>query len=79
MEKVLSSEDYGDDLTSAQNLLKKHQLVEVDILTHEDRIKSLQSQCQLFVEIQHFDTVHITETTKVIVERFEKYVSFLIG
>ena len=72
MEKALSSEDYGQDLRSAQNLLKKHQLVEVDILTHEDRINSLQLQCKHFIEIQHFDTIRITETTKVIVERFEK-------
>jgi len=72
MEKVLSSKDYGVDLRNAQSLLKKHQLVEVDILTHDDRITSLQSQCEHFKEIKHFDTVRITETTTIIVERFER-------
>ncbi|XP_057290447.1 spectrin alpha chain, non-erythrocytic 1-like isoform X2 [Hydractinia symbiolongicarpus] len=71
MEKTLSSEDYGKDLPSAQSLLKKHQLVEVEIATHEDRIGSLQAQCKHFIEIKHFDAVRIQETTEIIVTRFE--------
>ena len=72
IENALSSDDFGKDLTSAQSLLKKHQLVEVDIVSYEDRINSLKSQCQHFQEIQHFDAVKIEESTKVIVVRFEK-------
>lgn len=72
MEKTLSSKDYGKDLPSAQSLLKKHQLVEVEIATHEDRIGSLQAQCKHFIEINHFDAVRIQETTEIIVTRFEK-------
>ena len=34
-ENLLSSEDCGHDLASTQNLLKKHQLVEVDITAHQ--------------------------------------------
>ena len=35
MEALLSSEDYGKDLDSVQNLLKKHQFIEADIAAHE--------------------------------------------
>lgn len=31
----MSSDDYGKDLASVQNLLKKHQLAEADIAVHE--------------------------------------------
>lgn len=32
---MLASEDYGKDLASVNNLLKKHQLLEADISAHE--------------------------------------------
>ena len=35
VESQLSSEDCGRDLAAAQNLLKKHQLLEADITAHE--------------------------------------------
>ena len=35
VEALLSSEDYGKDLDSVQNLLKKHQFIEADIAAHE--------------------------------------------
>lgn len=41
VESLLTSEDAGKDLSSVQNLMKKHQLVEADIQAHEDRIKGL--------------------------------------
>lgn len=37
MEALLASEDYGKDLASVNNLLKKHQLLEADISAHEVR------------------------------------------
>lgn len=40
VETLLSSEDYGRDLASIENLLKKHQLIEADIATH--------GNCKLF-------------------------------
>jgi hypothetical protein len=39
VEKTLASEDCGRDLTSVKNLLKKHQLLEVDVAGHKVRIK----------------------------------------
>ena len=35
VEASLSQDDYGRDLASVQNLIKKHQLVEADITAHE--------------------------------------------
>lgn len=35
VEASLSHDDYGRDLASVQNLIKKHQLVEADITAHE--------------------------------------------
>lgn len=37
VEALLASEDYGKDLASVNNLLKKHQLLEADISAHEVR------------------------------------------
>ena len=37
VEALLASEDYGKDLASVNNLLKKHQLLEADINAHEVR------------------------------------------
>ena len=38
MDALLASEDYGKDLASVNNLLKKHQLLEADISAHEVRM-----------------------------------------
>jgi spectrin alpha len=35
VDALLASEDYGKDLASVNNLLKKHQLLEADISAHE--------------------------------------------
>lgn len=35
VEALLASEDYGKDLASVNNLLKKYQLLEADISAHE--------------------------------------------
>ena len=35
VEHMLETEDYGKDLATVQNLVKKHQLLEADIDAHE--------------------------------------------
>lgn len=47
VEALLASEDYGKDLASVNNLLKKHQLLEADISAHE--VCSLLLQMSLHV------------------------------
>lgn len=40
MEGHLASDDYGKDLTSVQNLQKKHALLEADVAAHQVRLAS---------------------------------------
>ena len=72
MEAQLSSEDYGRDLAGVQNLLKKHQLVEMDISAREDRLQELSGQAKKFVEEQHFDAENIQEKHQNISDRYTR-------
>ena len=46
MEQLVQSDDYGKDLSSVQNLVKKHQLLDADIAAHEERINDLGSHAE---------------------------------
>ncbi|GAB6021924.1 hypothetical protein CHUAL_006087 [Chamberlinius hualienensis] len=72
VESLLTSEDSGKDLASVQNLIKKHQLVEADILAHEDRIRDMNQQADSLVESGQFDTASIQEKRHSINERYER-------
>ena len=48
VEGQLNSEDYGKDLTSVQNLLKKQALVEADVSSHQDRIDGVRIAAEQF-------------------------------
>ncbi|OCT57924.1 hypothetical protein XELAEV_18002795mg [Xenopus laevis] len=56
VDALLASEDYGKDLASVNNLLKKHQLLEADISAHEDRLKDLNGQADSLMTSSAFDT-----------------------
>jgi spectrin alpha len=47
------------DLTSVQNLQKKHALLEADVASHQDRIEGIKLAAQQFVEKGHFDADNI--------------------
>ncbi|XP_071033294.1 spectrin alpha chain [Parasteatoda tepidariorum] len=70
VEGQLLSEDYGKDLTSVQNLIKKHALLEADIASHQDRIDGVIIQATNFVERGHFDAVSIQNKQVALVERY---------
>ena len=72
VESLLTSEDAGKDLSSVQNLMKKHQLVEADIHAHEDRIKDMNAQADSLVESGQFDSAGIQEKRQSINERYER-------
>ncbi|XP_072752026.1 spectrin alpha chain [Anoplolepis gracilipes] len=59
VEGQLMSEDYGKDLTSVQNLQKKHALLEADVGSHADRIDSIAQAAEQFVTSGHFDADNI--------------------
>lgn len=50
---------YSQDLTSVQNLQKKHALLEADVSSHAERIDALRSQAEQFIERGHFDADNI--------------------
>lgn len=59
VEGQLMSEDYGKDLTSVQNLQKKHALLEADVGSHADRIDGITQAAEQFVSSGHFDADNI--------------------
>jgi spectrin alpha len=69
IEGQLMSEDYGKDLTSVQNLQKKHALLEADVASHQDRIESITAAANQFVERGHFDSDNIAHKQKVLTDR----------
>ncbi|KAG8447987.1 hypothetical protein GDO86_015185 [Hymenochirus boettgeri] len=72
VEALLASEDYGKDLASVNNLLKKHQLLEADISAHEDRLKDLNGQADSLMTSNAFDTSQVKEKRDAINERFQR-------
>lgn len=47
------------DLTSVQNLQKKHTLLEADVASHQDRIEGIKITADQFVDGGHFDSDNI--------------------
>uniref|UniRef100_A0A8C5QUK2 Spectrin alpha chain, non-erythrocytic 1 n=1 Tax=Leptobrachium leishanense TaxID=445787 RepID=A0A8C5QUK2_9ANUR len=72
VEALLASEDYGKDLASVNNLLKKHQLLEADISAHEDRLKDLNGQADSLMTSSAFDTTQVKEKRNAINDRFQR-------
>uniref|UniRef100_A0A3B4H609 Spectrin alpha chain, non-erythrocytic 1 n=1 Tax=Pundamilia nyererei TaxID=303518 RepID=A0A3B4H609_9CICH len=72
VEALLASEDYGKDLASVNNLLKKHQLLEADISAHEDRLKDLNGQADSLMGSNAFDTTQVKDKRDAVNGRFAK-------
>ena len=72
VEHMLEVEDYGKDLATVQNLVKKQQLLEADVKAHEDRVNDLNSQADSFIESGVLDTDSIKEKKHSINERYER-------
>lgn len=70
IEGQLMSEDYGKDLTSVQNLQKKHNLLETDVGSHQDRIEGIKVAAQQFIERGHFDAENIGIKEKMLTDRY---------
>ncbi|KAK6060073.1 spectrin repeat-containing domain protein, partial [Cooperia oncophora] len=74
VEILLQSDDYGkaSDLASIENLLKKHQLLEADIIAHQDRVQEMNQQADSLLERDQFAGQQIAERRKVIADRYER-------
>ncbi len=71
---MLDTEDYGKDLATVQNLVKKHQLLDADVKAHDDRVQDLNHQADQFIESGVLDTETIREKKESINERYERFV-----
>ena len=72
VEHMLEAEDYGKDLATVQNLVKKQQLLEADINAHKDRVNDLNNQADSFIDSGVLDTDSIKEKKQSINERYER-------
>uniref|UniRef100_A0A8B9GPW3 Spectrin alpha chain, non-erythrocytic 1 n=1 Tax=Amazona collaria TaxID=241587 RepID=A0A8B9GPW3_9PSIT len=74
VEALLASEDYGKDLASVNNLLKKHQLLEFTHLftRFQDRLKDLNSQADSLMTSSAFDTSQVKDKRETINGRFQR-------
>ncbi|XP_052269284.1 spectrin beta chain, non-erythrocytic 1-like isoform X3 [Dreissena polymorpha] len=70
VEHQLESEDHGKDLSSVKNLLKKHQLLEVDIHTHEEKVNDVEEAAQAFKEAKHFMNKELQARAKEVGDRY---------
>ncbi|KAK9736583.1 Variant SH3 domain [Popillia japonica] len=70
IEGQLMSEDYGKDLTSVQNLQKKHALLEADVGAHQDRIEGIKAAANQFIERGHFDSDNIEHKQRILNDRY---------
>ena len=70
IEGQLQSEDFGKDLTSVQNLLKKHALVEADVNSHQDRIDGVKIAAEQFCSAGHFDAENIKAKHAALADRY---------
>merc|ERR550519_2731185 len=70
IEGQLMSEDYGKDLTSVQNLQKKHALMEADVGAHQDRIDGIRISSEQFVNAGHFDAENIKAKYEALQSRY---------
>ncbi|XP_070576983.1 spectrin beta chain, non-erythrocytic 5-like isoform X4 [Ptychodera flava] len=70
VEAQLASEDLGKDLTSINNLLKKHQLLESQVANYQPRIDEVQAHAKEFQQHKHFLADKMTERANAITKRY---------
>ena len=70
IEGQLISDDYGKDLTSVQNLQKKHALLEADVGAHQDRVDGVRIASEQFCEQGHFDAENIQSKQSALDARY---------
>lgn len=70
IELHLSSEDYGKDLVSVNNLLKKHELLEADVTRHSEICDSITKTDTKFFNSNHFMKDEIHEKAMLAIKRY---------
>ncbi|XP_067682927.1 spectrin beta chain, non-erythrocytic 5-like isoform X3 [Haliotis asinina] len=70
VENQLESEDHGKDLTTVNALLKKHQQLEQDISTHQEKVQDVLDAAQVFKESRHFLNKELQATAREVSDRY---------
>ncbi|XP_028721446.1 spectrin alpha chain, erythrocytic 1 [Peromyscus leucopus] len=70
-EGLLAMKDQARDLTSAGNLLKKHQLLEAEMVARENPLKDLNNLAEELISSGTFNTDQIEEKMNGVNERFK--------
>ena len=63
---IAESTDLGSSLIQVQNLTKKHQALESEIVAHEPLIESVASAAQHMIKSKHFASVEIEQRLEVL-------------
>ncbi|XP_023176009.2 spectrin beta chain, non-erythrocytic 1 isoform X1 [Drosophila hydei] len=70
VEMQLSSEDYGKDLATVSNLLKKHERLEADVAHHNELSDQLKIKDEQFFQLDHFLKHDIHERAMATIKRY---------
>ncbi|KAL7733152.1 hypothetical protein ACLKA6_004671 [Drosophila palustris] len=70
VEVQLSSEDYGKDLATVSNLLKKHERLEADVAHHNELADQLKQKDEHFFQLDHFLKHDIHERAMATIKRY---------
>ncbi|XP_055551148.1 spectrin beta chain, non-erythrocytic 1 isoform X2 [Wyeomyia smithii] len=70
IELQLSSEDYGRDLASVNNLLKKHEMLEADVTHHLEVCEQITATDEKFLASDHFLKDDLHEVAMLTVKRY---------
>uniref|UniRef100_A0AAG5CRA5 Spectrin beta chain n=1 Tax=Anopheles atroparvus TaxID=41427 RepID=A0AAG5CRA5_ANOAO len=70
VESQLSSEDYGRDLASVNNLLKKHDMLEADVAHHADTCEQIKMTDTKMLSSDHFLKEELHESAMLTVKRY---------
>lgn len=70
VESQLASEDHGKDLASVQNLLKRHTLLESDVLGHGETCEQMKDTAGSFERSNHFMKEEIQERAAAAIKRY---------
>ncbi|GFO34699.1 spectrin beta chain, non-erythrocytic 5-like, partial [Plakobranchus ocellatus] len=74
VENQLMSEDHGKDLSSVNSLLNKHQQLEQDIASHQEKVTDVLDAAQVFKEAKHFMNKELQASARAISDRYNSLV-----
>lgn len=77
IESLLNTDDVGKDLNSVQHLQNKHQVLQVDIEAHEDRIKDMNALADSLNDSGQFDSDSINEKRNAVNERYQRMLTLV--